>query len=276
MTVLFLCPYWGQEHLPPGEFLQKVQTAGYDGVEIHLPADEELISSFVLELDSIRAERPFFVVAQCIPSPDPGEALENFLGKTRKHLEVASRISPDLINAHTGADYFSFEENCRCIEVCTAFSEETGINVLHETHRGRFSFHAPTLIPYLERYPHLSLTADFSHFCVVSERMLQGQEEMLSRIAARAAHVHARVGFEQAPQVADPFAPEWEDHLAQFTAWWEDLIRSRQLSGQQVLTITPECGPAPYMPRLPFTNQPIGEQWSINLRMMKRLRALFA
>lgn len=275
MKVLFLCPFWGQEHLSPGDFLQKVKNAGYDGVEIHLPDNETWVSSFARELNSLRSQRPFFVVAQCIPSHEPGETVEDFLHKTRQHLQAATRIAPDLINSHTGTDYFSFEDNCRCIEACTLFSEEKGTEVLHETHRGRFSFHAPTLIPYLDRFPLLSLTADFSHFCVVSERMLQGQEAVLAQVAARSAHVHARVGFEQAPQVADPFAPEWEDHLARFTAWWSDLIQARQQAGQKVLTITPECGPAPYMPRLPFTNQPIGDQWSINLRMMTHLRALF-
>lgn len=38
------------------------------------------------------------------------------------------------------------------------------------------------------------------------------------------------------------------------------------------MTITPEFGPAPYMPLLPFTQQPLGNQWEINRKMMERLQ----
>jgi len=38
------------------------------------------------------------------------------------------------------------------------------------------------------------------------------------------------------------------------------------------LTITPEFGPPPYFPILPWTKAPVGSQWDINLHMMQLLR----
>ena len=40
MDVLFFCPRWGSESLPPAQFIQRVLDAGFDGVEVGL-ADED-------------------------------------------------------------------------------------------------------------------------------------------------------------------------------------------------------------------------------------------
>jgi len=39
-----------------------------------------------------------------------------------------------------------------------------------------------------------------------------------------------------------------------------------------ILTITPEFGPFPYMVSLPGTNEPIANQWEVNLFMMNLLK----
>jgi hypothetical protein len=41
------------------------------------------------------------------------------------------------------------------------------------------------------------------------------------------------------------------------------------------LSITTEFGPYPYMQHIPFTNQPIADQWEINLSMKKFLEEEF-
>ena len=46
--------------------------------------------------------------------------------------------------------------NSPCAEVSN-ISQKTGIPIFHETHRGRFSFHAATLIPYLRKFPEMEL-----------------------------------------------------------------------------------------------------------------------
>jgi hypothetical protein len=81
------------------------------------------------------------------------------------------------------------------------------------------------------------------------------------------AHLHARVGHEQGPQVNNPFAPEWQEHLAVFLAWWKEIINHRKNTSKELFTITPEFGPAPYMPAMPFTQEPLSNQWELNCTM---------
>jgi hypothetical protein len=182
---------------------------------------------------------------------------------------------PSFINAHTGKDFYSFADNCKVIEAALNISSKTGIRILHETHRGRFSYHAASLLPYLKEFPELELVGDFSHFCTVSESLLEDQQDILQQIIPHVAHIHARVGHAQAAQVNDPFAPEWQHHLSVFEVWWQQILQEKQKAGIQKMTITPEFGPAPYMPLLPFTQQPLGNQWEINRKMMERLQTSF-
>jgi len=49
-------------------------------------------------------------------------------------------------------------------------------------------------------------------------------------------------------------------------------VQHRQKSGAQATTITPEFGPAPYMPALPYTKMPVASQWDINVYMMNLLK----
>jgi hypothetical protein len=119
----------------------------------------------------------------------------------------------------------------------------------------------------------MRLTADFSHFCVVSESLLEDQVALMEQIIPHIDHIHARVGFSQAAQVNDPMAPEWQSTLTAHTGWWQKVINHHLETRKNILTITPEFGPAPYMPALPFTQQPIGNQWHINIAMMNYLKA---
>jgi hypothetical protein len=44
--------------------------------------------------------------------------------------------------------------------------------------------------------------------------------------------------------------------------------------GTTVFTITPEHGPAPYMPLAPYSRHPLGNQWENNLYIVERLKAI--
>ena len=49
------------------------------------------------------------------------------------------------------------------------------------------------------------------------------------------------------------------------------VVRRKKQAGQP-LTILTEFGPADYMPALPYTRQPVADQWGINVHMMQLLR----
>lgn len=273
MQVKYCCTYWGSENDTPSVFVDKVLSAGYEGIEIFLPSLDSSFSKMFLEKieDAVNANSDFVFVAQHIVAAQ-NISVDEYIDNVKANLLDLAALEPSFINAHTGKDYFSFDDNCRVIEAALNISNKTGVRILHETHRGRFSFHAPSLIPYLKKFPEMELVADFSHFCTVSESMLEDQEEMIQQIIPHISHIHARIGFEQGPQVNDPFAPEWQNHFEQYEKWWQSIIDYKKEKGATLMSITPEFGPAPYMPSMPYTKEPLANQWEINYEMMHQLR----
>ena len=272
MQIRYCCTYWGSEKDTPDVFVNKVLLAGYNGIEIFLPfLKDKFTEAFIEEVEGVMNKNAdFLFIAQHIVAVE-NSSIDDYINKVKKNLTELSAFQPSFINAHTGKDYFSFDDNCRLIEAALNISNKTGIRILHETHRGRFSYHAASLLPYLQKFPEMELVGDFSHFCTVSESMLVEQEEMIQQIIPHIAHIHARVGHEQGPQVNDPFAPEWENHFKIFEKWWEAILQHKEQKNTQTFSITPEFGPLPYMPSMPYTKQPLSNQWDLNIKMMHHL-----
>ena len=202
--------------------------------------------------------------------------LEDHLALLEAVIRSAAEAGPLFINSQTGKDYFTFEQNCRLLDLTAALEAETDIQIVHEIHRGRFSFHPLTILPYLDAYPHLRLAADLSHWCCVCSSYLQDQQSAVQKALSRAAHIHARVGFTEGPQVNDFRAPEWREALAHHLGWWDIAIAHQQRAGAWYCSITPEFGPNPYMPSLPYTRQPLADQWDLNVAMMALLRTRYS
>jgi sugar phosphate isomerase/epimerase len=273
LQIKYCCTYWGSEKDTPDVFVNKVLLAGYNGIEIFLPSlNDNFTNAFIEEVEGVMNKNTdFLFIAQHIVAVE-NTSINDYINKVKKNLTELTAFQPSFINAHTGKDYFSFDDNCRLIEAALNISNKTGIRILHETHRGRFSYHTASLLPYLQKFPEMELVGDFSHFCTVSESMLEEQEEMIRQIIPHIAHLHARVGHEQGPQVNDPFAPEWENHFKIFEKWWEAIVQYKKQKNTQIFSITPEFGPLPYMPSMPYTKQPLSNQWDLNIKMMRHLK----
>ena len=267
MEIKYICTIWGQDHLPIADFVAKAMESGFDGIELNVPLEEQYISSLQ---NATHKHGTVFIGQQWLPpAKETVDQYRNRLSVLLKHLVA---LNPIFINSHTGKDYFTFDDNCSIIEDCMAVTEQTGMKIIHETHRGRFAYHAHTLLSYIQKYNDLEFTADFSHLCTVSESMLMDQEDILETIIPRCSYIHARIGFDQAAQVNHPFAPEWEPTLQCFVTWWKKIVDNARQRGEGTFYICPEFGPAPYMPALPFTQQPVSSQWDINLQMMQYLK----
>lgn len=276
MNICFTCPYWGQEGTSAPLFLARVLEEDYDGVEINLPESGEFVKEFLYTLDNIRSvKRNFIFIAQQV-LPAAKESADEYLNRMKTRLEFLITLKPNFINSHTGKDHFTVDENCRIIEAAENTAYRAGIPILHETHRGRFTFHAASMLPYLDKFPELKLTGDFSHWCTVSESMLQDQKSIMERIIPHVQHIHARIGHEHSPQVNDPFAPEWKNHLDTFICWWKKIIAAQSVNGRQSFSITPEFGPVPYMPTLPHSQKPLVDQWQTNVQIKRMLRQKFS
>ncbi len=273
MQTKFSCTYWGSEHLSPSKFITNIAAAGFEGAELFLTPPDTTTDAFLLAIETIRKQNPdFYFITLQLPFPKE-DTVAAHVKVMEANFTTLAALNPLFINSHTGRDYFSFDDNCRIIDAAMNFAAKNGVRILHETHRGRFSFHAASLLPYLDKFPQMELVGDFSHFCTVSESMLEGQEDIISRIIPQVSHIHARLGFEQGPQVNDPKAPEWQAHLEKFLYWWQQIITTKKAAGQSLFTISPEFGPIPYMPTAPYTQQPLSNQWDNNVFMMEYLRA---
>ena len=273
MQIKYICTYWGCEQLSPKAFLSKVMESGYDGVEINVPEDDSFVAELLQELQIIRntKNKDFIFIAQQVLS-NQKESVNEYIERMTQRLQFLTALQPDYINSHTGKDFFDFSDNCRIIEITEQISKKSGIPIWHEIHRGRFSFHLKTLLNYIDVFPKIKLIADFSHFCVVSESDLQDQQDLLSKVYPNIKHIHARVGFEQSPQVNNPFAPEWKKQLDQYLLWWKQIIEKQEKLNTDAISITPEFGPFPYMPQEPFSLKPLSNQWEINLKIKSFLQ----
>lgn len=261
------CTNWGMSE-SWDSFCAKVKTAGFDGVESWLPGSEQ-------ELHAMQAALKKYDLSLGLLSGGGGSTYPEYLTSFTKNLEMALAMKPDYVNCHTGKDYYTMAENKKLIDAGTLLSEKYDIPVYHETHRGRFSFAAHVTKVFLQEIPKLTLALDISHWCNVHESLLGDQKETVALALKRTGHIHARVGHPQGPQVNDPMAPEWKSTLEQHLAWWDEVVRVRKESGQQVLTVTTEFGPAGYLPTLPYTQQPVASQWDINVAMLKLLKARY-
>ncbi|HEY1148427.1 MAG TPA: TIM barrel protein [Pseudoduganella sp.] len=271
MKVKIFAPHWGSNELPPDVFIGRVLEAGFDGIEMSLPLDVEQRDDWV---SRIRAAGLDLIVAQweTVFHTD-FETHKRALGEL---LNNACAVKPRLVNSHTGKDFYSPQQNEELIALAAAISKEHGVPIVHEIHRSRFSAHPMLLLPYLERLPSLQLNADLSHWCVACESLLADQPQTLERVFPHVRHIHARVGHAQGPQVADFRAPEFEAELSAHLAWWDRIVQLRRDAGDEVLTITPEFGPAPYTFNLPYTQQPVSDAWELNVAMLQLLRARYA
>lgn len=266
MKIKFFCPRWGSENIPFSDFIQLAKKEGYNGVEISLPETKEMQKEYLAILGDTGV--PFILQHWQTDRKN----LREYLPEYTSRMEMLAAAKPLFINSQTGKDFFSFEDNCKVIKRANEIETESGVPVYHETHRGKFSFACHTMPAFLEIFPDIKITADFSHWVTVSESMLEHQQENLEQIIPRVFHVHSRVGYPEGPQVNNPGTPENKTFLDRHLEWWDAIINERIEKGDLEFTITPEFGPAPYMPLLPFTQEPVSNQWEINKYMMTFLR----
>jgi hypothetical protein len=189
-----------------------------------------------------------------------------------RRLRNLAATNPLFINSQTGKDYYTFEQNKGLFDLANQVSKETGIPIFHETHRGKWSFAAHITKSYLERLPDLKIALDISHWCVTAESFLEDQEEAVQAAINATAHLHARVGYTEGPQVPDPRVPEWKSALEKHFIWWDQVFEKAAKEGKSYFTVTLEFGAPPYMVLHPKTGEPIVNQWEVNAWMMEAFK----
>ena len=157
----------------------------------------------------------------------------------RRCIDASLAFGTPHVIVQSGSDAFSDGEIDDYFAQCARLEAEFDVRLVHETHRGCILYSPWVAARVLDRWPDLWLAADYSHWVLVCERVLDPDE--LARFAPRVAHIDARVGSQEAPQVADPrVRPRLTEA---FMTYW-DAIRD----AGNLRTVVPEFGAPPYAP----------------------------
>jgi hypothetical protein len=253
--------------------LQEVRAGHFDGVESPAPAT----TAACRELRARLGATPF-IAEVCTGgdyAPSSNVPVERHVADFEVQCARGVEAGAQLVSCLAGSDSWPLS---RSIDVLGRMLEKgaaLGATLSFETHRGRPTFHPWATAELLRALPELWLTCDFSHWCVVTERLVD-DESVLDPAIARARHVHARVGYAQGPQVPHPRAPEFARELDAHERWWARIWHAARERGDEAITMTPEFGPDGYLHHAPFTRTPVADLAEINRWMSARQRARFS
>ncbi len=254
-----------------GPYVRQWNELGYEALEASL----RTIPDGALLRRTLKEER-FGWIAQVFSNMFiPAGTVQQHLLSLQEQIDECLDANPLFFNCHTGSDAWSEAEAEDFYGAVLDLENKVGVPLAHETHRSRYFANPWNTRRILDRFPELKLTCDLSHWVCVAERLLADCDQIIDQAAAHCWHLHARVGYEEGPQVPDPRAPEWTTHLAAHEVWWDKIWSAQQARGFKVSTLTPEFGPPPYLHTIPFTNQPVADLSAICDWMAQRQRDRF-
>ena len=265
---------WGH----PGSWITAIEGCrdlGWDGLEGPAPSTKAQRTDFRSRLEDASLE---YIAEICTAGsyvPDRLATLEQHLDSLRVQAEAALDCRPLFLTVIAGCDAWSVAMSVDFFGPAIALAKQLAMPASFETHRSRSFFNPWITRDILRQLPELRLTCDYSHWCVVCERLIDTEPEVLALCAERAQHIHGRVGHPQGPQVPHPAAPEYGEALAAHERWWSQIWRSQSDRGMARSTFTPEFGPDGYLHCLPFTNAPVADLIEVNSWMADRTRHRF-
>lgn len=275
---------------PPGSYevvIAQTVAAGLDGIEGPIPEDAAARRRLRAQLDEHELLWTAEVTTGLRPhsgggTPDdwwvPAKDLtvDDHLADLEHGIELAAHFNALFVTTMCGYDAWSWSQNVDFFGKALDLERSAGPAVYFETHRCRSLFNPWVTRDLLQLYPDLKLTCDFSHWCVVAERLIDSERDILELCAERAGHIHGRVGYAQGAQVPDPREPRFQAALAAHERWWDLIWQSQEARGFRVTTMNLEWGPDGYTPHLPYTDMPMVDRWGIIRWMADRQRARFA
>lgn len=281
MQLLMLRSRWsGPEDW--GELIDQTIAGGFDGIEGPIPKARSQRQTLREKLSANRLTFIAEATTGTTPEaggdwwiPKPDRTVEDHLNDLLWTVEQAVALGAQFVSSMCGYDAWSWQQNVSFFEQALALEQESGVTISFETHRSRSLFNPWITRDLLNAFPEMKLTCDFSHWCVVCERLLESEWAILEHCAQRAQHVHCRVGYAQHAQTSDPRAPEFAEALAAHEHWWNLIWEAQAQRGMTQVTMTPEFLWDGYMTTLPFSQAPVADLWEITLWMAQRQRQRF-
>lgn len=249
--------------------------AGFVGLEGNADVPQARRDELQSALQTRRLEYIQEIVTAGGYVPRRRATVEEHVADVERQLRLGVSLAPRWVTIIGGCDAWSLEQSVRFFGESQEIAARMGIACSFETHRSRSLFNPWTTLEILQRLPELRLTCDFSHWVVVMERQLDDEWDVVLEVARHAHHIHARVGYDQGPQVPHPAAPEYAGALASHQRYWEAIWMIQRDSGCTFTTMTPEFGPDGYLHTLPFTLQPVADLWEINSWMGQHEKSHF-
>ncbi|TJY58376.1 sugar phosphate isomerase/epimerase [Sinimarinibacterium sp. CAU 1509] len=242
----------------------QAHAAGFGGLEGQTPQSPAQLA----ELSAALNDHGLQFIAEITTAgsyvPDRHASVEQHLRDLDAGLSRAQALHPLHVNCIGGCDAWPLADSLRFFEGGMALARRHGLSLSFETHRGRSLFNPWITRDVVAALPQIPLTADFSHWCVVCERLIDSELDIIKAIAPNVRHIHARVGYDQGPQVPHPAAPEFAEALAAHQRWWTLIWDAQHAGGTTLTTMTPEFGPDGYLHCLPFTRAPVADLWDLN------------
>ncbi len=201
--------------------------------------------------------------------PDRQATLQQHLDSLEMKLEHSANLNPLFVTCLGGCDAWPEQKSFEFFHHAIELADNYQLKISFETHRSRSLFNPWVTQRLVEAIPEINLTVDFSHWCVVCERLMDTEIDVIHSIADNVQHVHARIGYEQGPQVPDPRAEEYKYTLDAHQRWWEIIWHSQLKRKLNITTMTPEFGPDGYLHLLPHTQEPVADLWELNQWMAK-------
>ena len=267
---------WGFEGTPASA-VATARVCGYDGLEGQPPSSAAARDEWRKMLDDADLDYLAEICTMESYIPRAGASPAEHLASLRRQAEAALTCRPRFATVLAGSDSWALAQSVDFLGGCLEIGRELGLPLSIETHRSRCTYSPWVTRSLLEQLPELRLTCDFSHWCCVCERLvLEEEPELLALCASRAQHVHARVGYDQGPQVPHPAAPEYGEALRAHEGWWQAIWDAQEQAGFDCTTMTPEFGPDGYLHSVPFTKQPLADLDDLNCWMAERQRGRFA
>jgi len=244
--------------------LPKIRDNGYYAIEtpLHfLSAQDKRRLALLLEKNGLKLINQIHTDSY-LPgkrSKDVEHHIQNF----KDGLETAKQYGAVFCNSHSGYEGWTNEQKEHFFSECLRLEKEYGINVCHETHRRRIFYNPWDTRDILLKFPDLKVTADLSHFFVVLSNNLDEEMDIIKLIAERTLLIHARVGYDNGPQVNDPRAEENLEWVEAHERCWDEIWKSQHRRNLEFTYLEPEFGPPSYMHTLPFTQVPVTNLWEI-------------
>jgi sugar phosphate isomerase/epimerase len=250
--------------------------AGFQGIEGPAPDTGVEAEQFKQQLNEAGLAYIAEITTAGTYVPERNASLQQHIDSFAEKLEHSLRLDPLFITCLGGCDAWPEQQNIDFFNETMSIASAAGITVSFETHRSRAFFNPWVTDRIVAQLPEIKLTCDFSHWCVVCERLMDTEIEVLQRLAPHAFHIHARVGYEQGPQVPHPGAPEYEYALRAHQSWWEIIWNEQAASARSTTTMTPEFGPDGYLHEQPYTREPVADLWQLNCWIAEEEREHFA